>query len=66
MCEAGTLRGRAAIDSCFTGLKLRKEIIMATYIVLTSFTDQGVRNAKDTTKRSDAVKELVDVIKSKM
>ena len=23
---------------------------MATYIVLTSFTDQGVRNAKDTTK----------------
>src|SRR5437588_13027968 len=31
---------------------------MATYIVLTSFTDQGVRNVKDTTKRSDAVKEL--------
>ena len=31
---------------------------MATYIVLTSFTDQGVRSAKDTTKRSDAVKEL--------
>jgi uncharacterized protein with GYD domain len=31
---------------------------MATYIVLTSFTDQGVRNAKETTKRSDAVKEM--------
>ena len=31
---------------------------MATYIVLTSFTDQGVRSAKDTTKRADAVKEL--------
>src|ERR1700694_3583826 len=31
---------------------------MATYIVLTSFTDQGIRSAKDTTKRSDAVKEL--------
>ena len=30
---------------------------MATYIVLTSFTDQGVRTAKDTTKRADAVKE---------
>ena len=30
---------------------------MATYIVLTSFTDQGVRGAKDTTKRADAVKE---------
>ncbi|HEX8013258.1 MAG TPA: GYD domain-containing protein [Casimicrobiaceae bacterium] len=31
---------------------------MATYIALTSFTDQGIRNARDTTKRADAVKEL--------
>jgi uncharacterized protein with GYD domain len=31
---------------------------MATYIVLTNFTDQGIRNAKETTKRADAVKEL--------
>ena len=31
---------------------------MATYIVLTSFTDQGIRNVKETTKRADAVKEL--------
>ena len=31
---------------------------MATYIVLSSFTDQGVRSVKDTTKRSDVVKEL--------
>lgn len=31
---------------------------MATYIVLTSFTDQGIRNVKDTTKRADAVKKL--------
>ena len=30
---------------------------MATYIVLSSFTDQGVRTVKDTTKRADAVKE---------
>ncbi len=30
---------------------------MATYIVLTNFTDQGVRTAKETGKRSDAVKE---------
>ena len=30
---------------------------MATYIVLSSFTDQGVRNVKDTTKRSDAARE---------
>lgn len=31
---------------------------MATYIVLNSFTDQGVRGAKETTKRADAVKDL--------
>ena len=30
---------------------------MATYIVLSSFTDQGIRTIKDTTKRADAVKE---------
>jgi uncharacterized protein with GYD domain len=33
-------------------------MIMATYIVLTNFTDQGIRNVKDTTKRADAVKEM--------
>lgn len=31
---------------------------MATYIALCSFTDQGVRNIKDSTKRADAVKEV--------
>jgi uncharacterized protein with GYD domain len=31
---------------------------MSTYIVLSSFTDQGIRTVKDTTKRADAVKEL--------
>ena len=31
---------------------------MATYIVLTNFTDQGVRTAKDSTKRADAVAEM--------
>ena len=31
---------------------------MATYIVLSNFTEQGMRNVKDTTKRADAVKEL--------
>ena len=30
---------------------------MATYIVLMSFTDQGIRNVKETTKRADAVTE---------
>ncbi|WP_455378734.1 GYD domain-containing protein [Petrachloros mirabilis] len=31
---------------------------MATYIVLNNFTDQGVRNFKDTTKRADAIREM--------
>lgn len=30
---------------------------MPTYIILANFTDQGIRNVKDTTKRADAVKE---------
>jgi uncharacterized protein with GYD domain len=30
---------------------------MATYIALCNFTDQGIRNVKDSTKRADAVKE---------
>ena len=31
---------------------------MATYIMLANFTDQVIRNIKDTTKRADAFKEL--------
>jgi uncharacterized protein with GYD domain len=31
---------------------------MATYIVLSNFTDQGIRNVKDTTKRADAIRDL--------
>ena len=31
---------------------------MKTYIALCHFTDQGIRGVKDTTKRSDAVREL--------
>lgn len=30
---------------------------MATYIVLFSFTDQGIRNVKDTTKRAETFRE---------
>lgn len=30
---------------------------MATYVVLFNFTDQGIRNVKDTTKRADAFRE---------
>jgi uncharacterized protein with GYD domain len=31
---------------------------MATYVMLGNFTDQGIRNVKDTTKRADAIKEV--------
>jgi len=31
---------------------------MATYVVLSTLTEQGIRNVKDTTRRADAVKEL--------
>ena len=31
---------------------------MITYVVLVNFTDQGIRNAKDTVKRAEALKEM--------
>jgi len=31
---------------------------MPTYIVLANYTDQGIRNIKDTLKRTEAVKEM--------
>jgi uncharacterized protein with GYD domain len=34
-----------------------EEMDMTTYIMLANFTDQGIRNVKDTTKRADAVRE---------
>jgi len=30
---------------------------MVTYVALSTFTDQGIRTVKDTTKRADAVRE---------
>lgn len=31
---------------------------MATYIVLLNYTEQGIRNIKDTTKRAESVREM--------
>ncbi len=39
---------------------------MATYIALLNFTDQGIRNVKDTTKRADAVKDAAKQFGAKM
>jgi uncharacterized protein with GYD domain len=37
---------------------LSKENAMATYIALATFTDQGLRTAKDSVKRADAASEI--------
>lgn len=39
---------------------------MATYIALSNFTDQGIRNIKDSTKRADAVKEAASKFGARM
>jgi uncharacterized protein with GYD domain len=36
----------------------REDLPMPTYIVLGNYTDQGIRNIKDTPKRTEAVKEM--------
>ena len=35
---------------------------MVTYVVLAKFTDQGIRNAKDTPKRAEAFKQLAKTL----
>jgi uncharacterized protein with GYD domain len=37
---------------------LKGDLIMATYIVLGNFTDQGIRSVKETTKRAEAFQEM--------
>jgi uncharacterized protein with GYD domain len=37
---------------------MKGETLMATYIVLGNFTDQGIRNVKDSAKRAEAFKAL--------
>ncbi|MFI5446111.1 GYD domain-containing protein [Polaromonas sp. UC242_47] len=39
---------------------------MLTYIALSNFTDQGIRNVKDTTQRAEAVKEAGKKFGAKM
>lgn len=37
---------------------------MATYVVLANFTDQGIRNVKDSPKRAQAVKDMAKKAKA--
>jgi uncharacterized protein with GYD domain len=39
---------------------------MPTYIVLGQFTEQGIRNVKETSKRADAAKELAKKLGAKV
>ena len=39
---------------------------MGTYIALMNFTDQGIRNVKDSTKRADAVKDAAKTFGASM
>jgi uncharacterized protein with GYD domain len=38
-------------------IPMRRRIVMAMYVVLGRFSDQGIRAVKETTKRADAAKE---------
>jgi uncharacterized protein with GYD domain len=35
---------------------------MVTYVVLANFTDQGIRNAKDSPKRAEAFKKMAETL----
>jgi hypothetical protein len=39
---------------------------MATYIILGQFTDQGIKNVKDTTKRAQALKDMAKKFNAKV
>ena len=39
-------------------LLMRGRTTMVTYVVLANFTDQGIRNAKESPKRADAFKQM--------
>jgi uncharacterized protein with GYD domain len=40
------------------GFLMPRRTTMVTYVVLAKFTEQGIRNAKDSPKRADAFKEM--------
>jgi uncharacterized protein with GYD domain len=42
--------------------QINREDAMVTYIVLSKFTDQGIRNAKESPKRAEAFKQLAKTV----
>jgi uncharacterized protein with GYD domain len=49
-----------ADEAKFRGLKIA-DTITATYIMLTNWTDQGIRGIKDSPNRLDAAKKVLTV-----
>ena len=39
---------------------ISRKTTMATYVVLARFTDQGVKNAKDSPKRAEAFRQMAE------
>src|SRR5215472_14963519 len=54
------------VSAPFVGLRQHKltqqsgKTTMATYVVLATFTDQGVKNAKDSPKRAEAFRQMAE------
>src|SRR6266446_7458694 len=48
--------GFATLTSFTTRARSREDTAMPTYIMLANFTDQGIRNVKDSPKRADVFK----------
>jgi uncharacterized protein with GYD domain len=44
----------------WAGYETAGRTTMATYVVLAKFTDQGIRNAKDSPKRAEAFKQMAE------
>ena len=50
-------QGTVKLADCECG-GWRKEVIIASYLMLLNWTDQGIKNVKDSPKRLDGVKKL--------
>ena len=57
-CQAAPSEAGAIAEGHNEASNTSRRMSMATYIVLLNFTDQGIRNVKETTKRADAVRKM--------
>jgi uncharacterized protein with GYD domain len=58
-CDGAAVAGAAQLRHAkLHGVLTREDGTILTYIVLAKFTDQGIRNAKESPKRAEAFKQL--------